>query len=295
MRTREHSNLDYEGIIVTILGLVQTVMTTSREKNIQNALDLMQQAAKQNVDIICFPEISFYSFFPQFSCDPKYFKIAEPIPGPVVEFFQKAAEELSMVTVINLYEYAGPGEYYDTSPVIEADGTLLGKVRMTHTCEEKHFHEKFYYWEPRQHTCYQVFPTSAGKIGVAICYDRHFPEVMRALAVRGAELILTPTAVTQQEPFEMYEIEMQAAAFDSQVYTTFCNRIGQETALEFGGGSFIVHPSGTILARASKTKQELLVADLGNMEDVIANIRTNRHYLRDRRPETYWVLTDPEA
>ncbi len=269
---------------MTKLGLVQMTMVEDQTQNVQKALDFMDKAAQLKVDIICFPELSFDIFFPKYPGEKRFFAQAQPIPGNLIGKFQKAAAEYGMVTIINLYEQGElPGEYYDTSPIIDSDGILLGKVRMTHVCEEKACHEKFYYWEPTTHTAFQVFNTKKGKIGVSICYDRHFPEIYRDLALKGAELVLTPTAITTPEPIHMYEIELQAHSFENQVYTAFCNRVGKEDFLEFGGNSFVVDPEGSIMAHAKGLEEDLLVVELGNMEDFIKQTRNKRFYLRDLR------------
>ncbi|MHA1889114.1 MAG: carbon-nitrogen hydrolase family protein [Promethearchaeota archaeon] len=273
---------------MTILGLVQMGMGIDQKENIQKALDYMEQAAKANVDIICFPEISFNRFFPQRPTDTKIFQIAEPIPGDLVAKFQKAAAEFNMVTIINFYEEGEiAGFYYDTSPVIDSDGELLGKVRMTHICEERGCHEKFYYFEPTEHTAFQVFQTLKGNIGISICYDRHFAEIYRYQALNGAELILTPTAITIPEPQDMFEVELRAHSFDNQVFTAFCNRVGKEDALEFSGNSFVVNQEGKIISQAKTGSEELLIVDLHDMREKISKTRNNRMYLRDLRKDLY--------
>jgi N-carbamoylputrescine amidase len=246
----------------------------------------MEEAKQQGAEVVVFPELSFLPFFPAEPADPQYFDWAEPIPGPTVERFQAAAKRLELVTVINLYEQAGPGKYYDTSPVIDADGTLLGSTRMAHIAEEPGFHEKFYYTPGN--TLPYVYDTQAGRLAVAICYDRHYPELMRALAVLGAELILIPTACLLEEEFDMYEVECRAASFSSQMFTAFCNRTGREKGRVFGGQSFFTGPDGSVLARAGQ-KEQVLVADCDPAQ--IDEVRRHRHYMRDRRPELYEVLT----
>ncbi len=273
---------------MTKLGLVQMSMGENQAQNVQTALKYMKEASESNVDIICFPELAFDIFFPKYPTEKQYFNHAHAILGELISQFQEAAAKYQMVTIINLYEKGDlPGEYYDSSPVIDSDGKFLGKVRMTHVCEEKSCHEKFYYWEPTEHTAFQVFKTQKGKIGVSICYDRHYPEIYRHLALEGAELVLTPTAITTPEPIDMYEIELQAHSFDNQIYTAFCNRVGKEDFLEFCGNSFVVGPEGKILARAKRQTEELLIVDLGNMDDTIRQTRNNRFYLRDLRKDLY--------
>jgi len=268
------------------VACVQMAMSPDHVENEQRALAAMGQAGDAGANLIVFPELTFLPFFPADPADPKYFEWAVPVPGPIVEQFQEAARKYAMVTVINVYEKAGPGEYYDTSPVIDADGTLLGVVRMAHIAEEPGFHEKYYYCPGD--TAPQVYDTRAGRIGISICYDRHYPEHLRSLAVLGAEIILAPTACLEGEDFAMYEVELQAASFDSQVFTVFCNRTGKEGRGTFAGRSFMTGPDGRVVERAG-SGEEVLVADCDL--SIIDHIRKDRFYMRDRRPDLYWHLT----
>jgi N-carbamoylputrescine amidase len=270
------------------IALAQVSAGDSREKNIQNAFLLMEKAKSENASLICFPELGFDPFFPRVRTDSKYFSIAESIPGPMVEQFQEKARELELVTVINIYERAAPGEYYDTSPVIDADGRLLGISRMMHIAELPNYNEKFYYWEGN--TGFPVFNTRFVKVGIAICYDRHFPEHMRALTLGGAEVILVPTATSTAALREIWEIEIQAASVANQVFIAVVNRIGVEGKMEFFGRSFVSDPRGKIVARAKEGEEELLVVELDL--DLIEQSRQALPFLRDRRPEVYGLLSD---
>jgi N-carbamoylputrescine amidase len=269
------------------VACVQMVMGQDHSGNERRALEAMSKAREQGASVIVFPELSFLPFFPAHPADPQYFEWAVPVPGPLVERFQHAARQHSLVTVINVYEKAGPGRYYDTSPVIDADGALLGVTRMAHIAEEPGFHEKFYYCPGN--TAPRVYDTQAGRVGVSICYDRHYPEHLRALALLGAEIILVPTACLEGEDFSMYEVELQAASFDSQVFTVFCNRTGTEEERTFAGRSFATGPDGRVISRAGPGEEVLLVdCNLG----MIDRIRKHRYYLRDRRPDLYGQLTE---
>jgi len=267
------------------VACVQLALGSDRGSNEERCLEAMEAAKRKGADIVVFPEMSWLCFFPAHSADPQFFDWAEPIPGPTVSRFQEQARRLELVTVPNLYERAGAGRYYDASPVIDADGSLLGVTRMAHIAEEPGFHEKFYYWPGD--TPPRVYETRAGRIGIAICYDRHYPELTRSLALLGAELILIPTACLVGEEFDMYEVEVQAASFSSQVFMAFCNRTGDEGPRRFGGRSFVTGPGGSVLTRAGEG-EEILVADCDASE--IERIRQKRYYLRDRRPELYTPL-----
>jgi len=256
-----------------------------REASLAKALAWMRQAKDQGADLIVFPELALDFFFPQVRAEAGYFDWSEPIPGPTTERFQSAAAELGLVTIINVFERAAPGRYYDASPVIDADGTLLGVSRMLHICEEPGYNEKYYYWPGD--TGWPVYETRVGKIGVAICYDRHYPEHFRALALGGAEIVVVPTATsTSEQAFKnVWEIEIQAAAVANQIYVAVANRSGVDGDLHFFGESFVADPAGQVIARAGADSDELLLADvdLGRIEEV----RRHVPFLRDLRYDLY--------
>jgi N-carbamoylputrescine amidase len=256
-----------------------------RAASLDKAVDWVARASDQGADLIVFPELAFDFFFPQVRADAKYFDWSEPIPGPTTERFQAAAAKHGIVTVINVFERAAPGRYYDASPVIDADGTLLGVSRMLHIAEEPGYNEKFYYWPGD--TGWPVHNTKAGRVGVAICYDRHYPEHFRALALGGAELVVVPTATsTSEQAFkDVWELEIQAVAVANQIFVAVANRAGEDGELQFFGESFVAGPTGRVVSRAKPDEEELLVAeiDLGEIE------ATRRHvpFLRDMRYDLY--------
>jgi len=205
------------------------------------------------------------------------------VPGPTTEAFQSLAAELGVVTVLNLFERDGD-LCYDCSPVIDADGTLLGRTRMVHITEYPCFHEQGYY-TPGD-TGAPVYSTRAGRLGVAICYDRHYPEYLRALALGGAELVVVPQAGAVDEWQEgLYEAEMRVASFQNGYFVALCNRVGKEERLEFAGESFVCDPSGRVIARAPSQEEATLTAQLAL--DQVAASHARRLFLRDRRPELY--------
>lgn len=273
------------------IALAQFTAESTRQDSVEKAFGMMEQAAQDGADVICFPEMAFDVFFPQFRADRQYFALAEAIPGPLVEQFQAKAHALRLVTVINLFERAAPGEYYDCSPVIDADGQLLGKSRMMHIAELPRYNEKYYYWEGN--TGYPVYPTRAGRIGIAICYDRHYPEHVRALALQGAQVMLVPTATSLPELGTIWELEMQAAAVANQMFVGVANRIGREGDLTFFGSSFAVNPKGEVIGRASNDREEVLCVDCDLR--LIEEMRQRLPFLRDRRPETYGMLCEGKS
>jgi beta-ureidopropionase len=279
------------------IALGQVAVGPEREENVQRALRMMADAADAGARLVVFPEMSVDPFFPQYRAEKRYFDWGVPVPGPLTDRFQEQAATLGLATVINLFERAGPGRYYDCSPVFDVDGNYLGKQRMTHILEGPGYNERYYYWEGD--SGYPVFDVGGVRIGVAICYDRHFPEVMRALALPppgsqgqagGAELIVVPTATASLEAQfrAVWEIEMQAAALANGVFVAVVNRAGVDDTLSFFGKSFAVDPYGRVLARAPEDDVALLLVDLDL--EMIEQARRDMPFLRDRRPETYGAL-----
>jgi len=274
--------------MVNRIALAQVSAGENIQLNIKKAESFMKKAADEGAQMICFPEMGFMRFFPQYRCDKTFFDYAETVPGPIVERFQKLAQKSGIVTILSIFEKEDRGQYYNTAPVIDADGTLLGKTQTTHIAEEPLFNEK-YYWKPG-HTGFPVYNTKYGKIGIAICYDRHYPELTRALTIQGAEIIFTPQAGIRGNPIRQYEIEMQAVSFTNQIFVALVNRCGIEDQMEFVGGSFVTEPGGEILSRAGEFKEELLVVDCDL--SLIDKWRQERPFLRDRRPEFYGILRE---
>jgi len=186
--------------------------------------------------------------------------LAEEIPGHTTDVFCEAAQRLGVVVVLNLYARVGD-QGFDASPVIDADGTLLGVTKMMHVTQYEGFYEQDYYTVAGQQA--SVYQTEAGRIGVAICYDRHYFEYLRALALQKADLVVVPQAGALNEwPEGLFEAELRVSAFQNGYYMALANRVGKEDVLTFGGGSFIVDPMGNVIARASETKPSMLLANL---------------------------------
>jgi N-carbamoylputrescine amidase len=265
------------------IALVQQKATEDRENNRLRGLEAVETAARQGADIVCFAELAFDMFYPQDRATEETLGLAEPVPGPTVERFMAKAEELGLVVVLNVFERDGD-RTFDTSPVIDADGTVLGKTRMIHITEYENFHEQGYY-APGDHGV-PVFDTAFGRVGVAICYDRHYPEYMRALALAGAQMVFVPQAGAVGEwPEGLYEAEMRVAAFQNGYFAALCNRVGPEPKLTFAGESFVCDPSGEVIARAGSGTDEILLCDVDL--DKVEDSHARRLFLRDRRPELY--------
>ena len=270
-----------------IIALVQQHASPDKAANVARGLAAVDRAAAAGAAIVVFAELAFERFYPQHPAGPSPHDLAEPVPGPVTQAFSDRARRHGMVIVLNLYERDGR-DAYDCSPVIDADGRLLGRTRMIHITDYACFHEQGYY-TPGD-TGAPVYDTKAGRIGVAICYDRHYPEYMRALAVAGADVVVVPQAGAVGEwPEGLYEAEMRVAAFQNGYYVALCNRVGEEDCLTFGGESFVCAPDGQVLARAPALEDAILYADVDPA--VAARSHARRLFLRDRRPDLYagWV------
>jgi N-carbamoylputrescine amidase len=263
--------------------LVQQHATEDLAGNRERGLEAVRVAAGDGAEVICFAELAFDPFYPQQPATPESLARAEPIPGPTFDRFASLARELGVVLVLNLFEREGE-RTYDSSPVIDADGSLLGVTRMIHITEYACFHEQGYYAPGDRGV--PVYKTRFGRLGVAICYDRHYPEYMRALALAGAEVVFVPQAGSVGEwPTGLYEAELQVASFQNGYFTALCNRVGREPLLEFAGESFVCGPDGRVLARADQGSDEILMANLDLAE--VDRSHARRLFLRDRRPELY--------
>lgn len=265
------------------IALVQQHATLDLEDNLRRGLNALTAAAADGATLVCFAELAFEPFYPQLPAGDRPAELAQEVPGPITEAFSKRAAELGVVVVLNLYERDGD-RCFDCSPVIDADGTLVGRTRMVHITDYACFHEQGYY-APGD-TGAPVFETRVGRIGVSICYDRHYPEYMRALALAGAELVVVPQAGAVGEwPAGLYEAELQVAAFQNGYFTALCNRVGAEECLDFAGESFVCAPDGRVVARAPQGEDDILFADIDLAE--VASSHARKLFLRDRRPELY--------
>lgn len=265
------------------VALVQQTASSDKPANVSRGREAVKTAARQGAQIVVFAELAFERFHPQYTAGPNVNDLAEPIPGPTTESFSQLAAELGVVIVLNLFELDGDITY-DTSPVINSDGSLLGITRMIHITDYPCFHEQGYYAPGDRGV--PVYDTTFGKIGVAICYDRHYPEYMRALAVAGAEIVVVPQAGVEDEwPEGLYEAELQVAAFQNGYFTALCNRVGEEDNLQFAGESFVCDPAGRVIARAGRQTEEILYCDLDM--DLVTQSHARNLFMRDRRPELY--------
>jgi len=267
------------------IALVQQHATHDPKANLARGVEAFREAARNGASLVAFAELAFLRFAPQIPATREALALAEPIPGPTTETFAALCREHSAVAVLNLFERrAADGRTYDSSPVIDADGRLLGVTRMAHTMEGPGFHERGYYAPSSEPPC--VYRTRAGRVGVAICYDRHFPEVMRALALLGAEIVVVPQAGAVGEWTEgIFEAELQVAAFQNGYFAALANRVGPEEVVHFAGESYVADPDGRVIARAPADCDFILYADCDL--DQIPRSFARRHFLPDRRPGFY--------
>ncbi len=267
-------------------GSIPEIMKAMVDKHIP----YIEEAGKKGVQILCLQEIFNTPYF----CpgqDRKWYASAEKVPGPTTELMQEYAKKYQMVIVVPIYEEDQPGVLYNTAAVIDADGTYLGKYRKNHIPHTTGFWEKFFF-KPGN-LGYPVFETKYAKVGVYICYDRHFPDGARILGLNGAEIVYNPSATVSGLSQYLWKLEQPAHAAANGYFMGCINRVGEEKPWNLGrfyGTSYFVDPRGQIFAEASEYDDELLIADFDL--DMIREVRSTWQFYRDRRPETYSKLTE---
>jgi predicted amidohydrolase len=264
------------------IALVQQAAGLDERANLDRGLDAARRAAEGGARLVAYSELAFTRFFPCCrGAGAPAVERAEAVPGPTTEAFSGLAARLGVVIVLNLFERDGD-RAYDSSPVIDADGRLLGTTRMLHIAQMPGFWEQDYY-TPGDHGM-PVYDTAVGRVGVAICYDRHYPEVMRSLGLQRADIVVVPQAGSVGEwPDGLYEAELRVSAFQNGYFTALANRVGTEPDVVFAGESFVCSPSGEVIARAGAQTEEILFADLDL--SLAEQSHARRLFFRDRRPE----------
>lgn len=263
-----------------------------KRQNIENQMEYVQKAAEMGVQMLCFQEIFTTPYF----CaeqQTRWYDAVEKVPdGPTVKLMQDVAKQHGMVLIVPIYEEEQAGVYYNTAAVIDADGKYLGKYRKTHIPHvAPGFWEKFYF-RPGN-LGYPCFDTAFARIGVYICYDRHFPEGARCLGLNGAEIIFNPSATVAGLSEYLWKLEQPAHAVANGYFVGAINRVGTEAPWnigEFYGQSYFCDPRGQIIAEGSRDQDELIVADLDM--DKIREVRNTWQFFRDRRPDTYGAIVD---
>ena len=265
---------------------VEAIRKAMHEKH----LPMIEEAGKKGVQILCLQELYNGPYFCP-SQDSKWCDLTETVPGPTVNEMAEIAKRYSMVMIVPIYEEEIPGVYYNTAAVIDADGSYLGKYRKIHIPHTNGFWEKFFF-KPGN-LGYPTFQTRYAKIGVYICYDRHFPEGARLLGLNGAEIVFNPSATVAGLSEYLWKLEQPAHAVANGYYIAANNRVGVEAPWnigEFYGNSYFCDPRGKIIAEGSRTEDELVVAELDL--DMITEVRRTWQFYRDRRPETYGDMSE---
>jgi beta-ureidopropionase len=272
-------------------ALVQATWTGDKESMIKAHVEYAREAAAQGAKAVCFQELFSGPYFCQVQ-DAAFYSYAESIPGPTTELFQALAAELGTVLVLPMYEQEQPGILYNTAAVIDADGKYLGKYRKTHLPHVQGFWEKFYF-RPGN-LGYPTFDTAIGRIGVYICYDRHFPEGWRALGLGGAQIVFNPSATSRGLSGYLWQLEQPAAAVANEYFIGAINRVGIEDLGDddFYGTTYWVDPEGKFVGDVGQDRDsEVIVRDLDL--DLLAEVRNRWAFYRDRRPDAYGGLVAP--
>ncbi|MGH3098926.1 MAG: nitrilase-related carbon-nitrogen hydrolase [Streptosporangiales bacterium] len=273
-------------------ALVQASWTGSKDSMVERGVAYAREAATRGAQVVCFQELFYGPYFCQVQ-DNAYLEYTEPVPdGPTMRLMCDLARETGQVLIVPVYEIEQPGVYYNTAAVIDADGTYLGKHRKNHIPQLPGFWEKFYF-RPGN-LGYPVFDTAVGRIGVYICYERHFPEGWRALGLAGAWLVFNPSATSRGLSAHLWQLEQPAAAAANGFYVGTINRVGVEPLGDddFYGTSYFADPRGQLVGDAASDRaDELVVRDLDTA--MVDDVRAQWAFYRDRRPDTYASLAAP--
>ncbi len=278
------------------VGLVQMNCTADVDQNLEKAIAKTREAAAQGAQIVCLQELFKSLYF----CDVEdhtNFNLGEAIPGPTTDRFSELAKELGVVIIASLFEKRAPGLYHNTTAVLDADGSYLGKYRKMHIPDDPGYYEKFYF-TPGD-LGYKVFETKFGKLGILICWDQWYPEAARITSLMGAEILFYPTAIgwdtnepdpaVNLEQYNAWQTIQRSHAVANGVYVVSVNRVGREADQQFWGGSFVSNPFGSLMYLASHDREEVKVVELDL--DKTEYYRTTWPYLRDRRIDSYQPIT----
>ena len=279
------------------VGLVQMSCVADKGANLEKAIAKVREAAAKGAQIVCLQELFTSLYF----CDVEAydnFKLAEPVPGPSTDALSKVAAELNVVIIASLFEKRAQGIYHNTTAVLDADGSYLGKYRKMHIPDDPSYYEKFYF-TPGD-LGYKLFETRYAKIGVLICWDQWYPEAARITALMGAEILFFPTAIgwhhtqddiTNSEQYNAWQTIQRSHAVANGVHVVSVNRVGleQEGQMKFWGGSFVSNPFGNLLYKASHDEEEIAVVEVDT--DKTDAYRTHWPFLRDRRIDSYGQIT----
>lgn len=262
------------------IALAQTANSGTVKSNFEKSIEIIRKAAKNGAELVLFPEVQLTEFFPQYrNKDVSGYEIT--IDSDIVKGFCSACRENKIMAVPNVY-LSENSKNYDASILIDKNGNINGIQKMVHIAQADKFFEQDYYTPSDDG--FKVFDTEYGKIGIVVCFDRHYPESIRTEVLKGADLILIPTVNTKAEPSEMFEWELRVQAFQNSVAVVMCNRVGQEDEMIFSGESIAVDPSGNVIAKTDD-KEQILYVDVDLAES--QKIRKSRPYTTLRRSEFY--------
>ncbi len=275
------------------VGLVQMSCSGNAASNMDKAIAGIKEAAGQGAKIVCLQELFTSLYFCDVE-DYENFKLAEPIPGPSTDTLSSVAKELGVVIIASLFEKRAQGLYHNTTAVLDADGTYLGKYRKMHIPDDPAYFEKFYF-TPGD-LGYKVFKTKFATIGVLICWDQWYPEAARLTALMGAEILFYPTAIgwatsqdaaTNEEQYNAWQTIQRSHAVANGVHVVSVNRVGfeQDGAMKFWGGSFVSNPFGSLMVKATHDQEEVIVTELDLSKT--DSYRTHWPFMRDRRIDSY--------
>jgi N-carbamoylputrescine amidase len=283
------------------IGLVQMSCTADVQANMQKAIAGIREAAQKGANIVCLQELFTSLYFCDVE-DHENFKLAESIPGPSTETLSALAKELGVVIIASLFEKRAAGLYHNTTAVLDADGSYLGKYRKMHIPDDPGYYEKFYFTPgdaSPEEPGYRIFETKFAKIGVLICWDQWYPEASRITALMGAEVLFYPTAIgwdtnetdpnINREQYSAWQTIQRSHAVANGVYVVSVNRVGREAEQQFWGGSFVANPFGSLLYLASHEQEEVHVQEIDL--DKTEYYRSTWPFLRDRRVDSYQPIT----
>jgi len=289
--------LFYNTMAKVKVGLVQMSCSHDKQANLQKAMEKVREAAAKGAQIVCLQELFTSLYFCDVE-DYENFNLAESIPGPSTDALSALAKELNIVIIASLFEKRTQGIYHNTTAVLDADGTYLGKYRKMHIPDDPAYYEKFYF-TPGD-LGYKVFKTKYATIGVLICWDQWYPEAARITSLMGAEILFYPTAIgwatsqdeaTNTEQYNAWQTIQRSHAVANAVHVVSVNRVGleQDGLMKFWGGSFVSNPFGTLLYKASHDQEEVAVVEIDTTKTDF--FRTHWPFLRDRRIDSYEPIT----